>query len=132
MSKAFTLTASIPASPKKVYNAWLDSKEHSLMTGGAPAIINNEVDQPFAAHNAYLWGKNLELVPDKKIVQTWRTTGFKSTDEDSKIEVTLEKSTDGTLLTLTHSKVPDQEIHVEQGWVSHYFEPMTNYFNNKQ
>ena len=131
MTKAFTLKATIPASPREVYNAWLDSKEHSMMTGGAPAIMNNEVDKPFAAHNAYLWGKNLELVPNKKIVQTWRTTGFKSTDEDSKIEVTLEKSTKGTLLTLKHSNIPEQEIHVEQGWVSHYFEPMTNYFNSK-
>jgi len=131
MSNTFILKTNIPASPEDVYNAWLDSEAHSAMTGGSPAIINNEVDKPFAAHNAYLWGKNLELIPNKKIVQTWRTTGFNSSDEDSRIEVTLEKSTDGTLLTLTHSNVPDQEIHVEQGWVSHYFEPMTTYFNNK-
>ncbi len=131
MKKTFILTTTIPASPKKVYKAWLNSKAHSAMTGGSPAIINNEVDQPFAAHNAYLWGKNLELVPNKKIVQTWRTTGFKPTDEDSQIEVTLEKHPDGTLLTLTHIKVPEQEAHVEQGWVTHYFEPMDVYFKNK-
>lgn len=131
MKKSFTLTAKFPASPKEVYEAWLDSDAHSAMTGGSPTIMSNEEGQPFAAHNAYLWGKNLELVPNKKIVQTWRTTGFKSTDEDSKIEVSLEEVKEGTLLTLKHTNVPEQEIHVEQGWVSHYFEPMTSYFKNK-
>ena len=131
MKKSFTLTAKIPASPKEVYEAWLDSDAHSAMTGGSPTIMSNEEGKPFAAHNAYLWGKNLELVPNKKIVQTWRTTGFKSTDEDSQIEVLLEEDQEGTLLTLKHSNVPEQEIHVEQGWVSHYFEPMTSYFKNK-
>jgi len=131
MKKSFTLTAKFPASPKEIYDAWLDSDAHSAMTGGSPTIISNEVGKPFAAHNANLWGKNLELVPNKKIVQTWRTTGFKSTDEDSQIEVLLEEDKEGTLLTLKHSNVPEQEIHVEQGWVSHYFEPMTTYFKNK-
>ena len=131
MKKKFTLTTTIPATPAEVYSAWLDSEEHAAMTGGSPAIINNEVDLPFAAHNAYLWGKNLELIPNRKIVQSWRTTGFKSTDEDSQIEVNFEEHNDGTLLTLTHSNVPVQEAHVEQGWVTHYFEPMIAYFNSK-
>jgi len=131
MKKSFTLTAKFPASPKEIYEAWLDSDAHSAMTGGSPTIMSNEEGKPFAAHNANLWGKNLELVPNKKIVQTWRTIGFKSTDEDSQIEVLLEEVKEGTLLTLNHSNIPEQEIHVEQGWVSHYFEPMTTYFKNK-
>lgn len=131
MKTKFTLTAIIPASPAEVYAAWLDSDSHAAMTGGSPAIINNEVDQPFTAHNAYLWGKNLELIPNQKIVQSWRTTGFNATDEDSRIEVKLEEHSDGTLLTLMHSHVPIQEAHVEQGWVTHYFEPMIEYFNKQ-
>ena len=132
MKKKFTLTTIMPASPAEVYAAWLDSEAHAAMTGGSPAIMNDEVDLPFAAHNAYLWGKNLELIPDQKIVQSWRTTGFKSTDEDSQIEVNFEEHEEGTLLTLTHSNVPAQEEHVEQGWVTHYFEPMIAYFNSRE
>lgn len=129
--KKFILKTTLPATPKAVYDAWLDSDAHAAMTGGSPAIINDEVGMPFAAHNAYLWGTNLELVPYKKIVQSWRSTGFKATDEDSLIEVLLEKKPEGCLLTLTHSKVPDQEAAVEQGWVDHYFEPMKEYFTNR-
>jgi len=131
MKHKFKIQAIIPASPKRVYEAWLDSESHAAMTGGSAAIISNEVGMPFAAHGAHLWGTNIELVSNQKIVQTWRTTGFKSTDEDSKIEIYLEEHVDGTLLTLTHSNVPEQEHQVEQGWVSHYFEPMTKYFNDK-
>lgn len=126
----FTLSTVLPASPQQVYDAWLDSESHAGMTGGSIAIMSAEVDKPFAAHGAYLWGKYIELIPYKKIVQTWRTTGFKETDNDSTIEVTLEEHTNGTLLTLVHYNVPEQEYHVEQGWVSHYFEPMNTYFKN--
>lgn len=132
MGKTITLKITLPATPQAIYNAWMDSEAHAAMTGGSPAIMGKEVGQPYTAHNAYLWGKNLELVPNKKIVQSWRSTGFKPTDEDSQVEVVLEKHKEGTLLTLKHSKVPDQEVHVEQGWVTHYFEPMTHYFKSKK
>jgi len=131
MLKKFRLQTVIPASPTEVYKAWLNSESHAEMTGGSPAIVNDEVGKPFAAHNAYLWGKNLVLEPYSKIIQSWRTSGFKSTDEDSEIEINFENHEKGTLLTLTHSKVPEQEAHVEQGWVSHYFEPMIAYFTDK-
>lgn len=130
--KKFTLRTTIKATPKEVYEAWLDSEAHSAMTGGSPAIVNKEEGEPFAAHNAYLWGKNLQLIPNQKIVQSWRSIGFKSTDEDSIVEVTFKKNKEGTLLTLTHTKVPDQEEHVKQGWVAHYFEPMAVYFSLKR
>ncbi|MEK6155557.1 SRPBCC domain-containing protein [Flavobacteriaceae bacterium 3-367] len=129
MKHTFTISEVIPASPEVIYMAWLDPDGHSAMTGGGKAIVHDEVDKPFAVHDAYLWGKNLQLIPGKKIVQSWRTTGFETADEDSKIEVVLSPHAEGTLLTLTHSNVPDQEVHVKQGWVRHYFEPMKAYFS---
>ena len=33
MPYTFTLTATIPASPEEIYQAWLDSIGHSEMTG---------------------------------------------------------------------------------------------------
>ncbi len=132
MAKTITLKTIIPATPKMVYDAWLNSKEHTAMTGGPTAVISNEVGSPFTAHNAYLWGKNLELIPVQKIVQTWRTNGFKSTDSDSQIEITLKSHSNGTSLTLRHSNIPSQEGHVVKGWISHYFNPMKAYFKTKQ
>jgi uncharacterized protein YndB with AHSA1/START domain len=128
MPYAFTLTATIPASARKIYDAWLDSAAHTEMTGGE-AAMSDEVGAQVVAWGGYITGRNLELVPGERIVQSWRTSEFTEQHEDSIITVTLEEVADGTLLTLTHSRVPDGQTSYEQGgWQQHYFEPMQEYF----
>jgi uncharacterized protein YndB with AHSA1/START domain len=128
MSYDFTLTALIPATPQAIYDAWLDSRGHTQMTGGE-AEMSAEVGGSFTAWDGYISGKNLELVPHARIVQSWRTTQFTETDADSKITVTLTPAAGGTSLTLVHSNVPDgQTSYEEGGWQTHYFEPMEKYF----
>src|SRR6202171_4420576 len=83
----FTLTAVIPASAREIYEAWLDSLAHSEMTGGE-AIMSDEVGAEVAAWDGYITGRNLELVPGKRIVQSWRTSEFTDQHEDSIITVT--------------------------------------------
>ncbi len=132
MSLKFTLTAKIPASAKAIYNAWLDSEEHALMTDSESAVASHDVGAEYKAHGEYITGINKELVPNKKIVQTWRSSSFKKSDPDSLIEVLLVEKNGATEITLIHSNIPEPEYHVEKGWVDHYFEPMTRYFLAKQ
>ena len=74
-------------------------------------------------------GVIVELIPGERIVQTWRTSEFTDEHEDSVISIVLAEVEDGTLLTLEHSNVPDdQRSYEESGWQSHYFEPMIAYF----
>ncbi len=128
MPYSFTLTTIIPASAQEIYDAWLDSLEHSEMTGG-PATMSDEVGADVSAWGGYITGRNLELVPGARIVQSWRTSEFTDELEDSIITVTLEEVDDGTLLTLEHSNVPDAHRSYEEGgWQSNYFEPMVAYF----
>src|ERR1700682_4399446 len=87
MQYAFTLTTTIPASAEDIYEAWLDSLAHSEMTGGE-AIMSDEVGAEVAAWDGYITGRNLELVPGKRIVQSWRTSEFTDQHEDSIITVT--------------------------------------------
>jgi uncharacterized protein YndB with AHSA1/START domain len=132
MQYAFTLTTTLPASAQEVYEAWLDSLAHTEMTG-SEAIMSDEVGAEVAAWDGYIAGRNLELVPGERIVQSWRTTEFTDEHEDSIITVTLEEVADGTLLTLTHSKVPEAHKSYEQGgWQKHYFEPMRDYFSKRK
>ena len=35
MAFSFTLTDSIPATPRQIYDVWLDSRGHTAMTGSA-------------------------------------------------------------------------------------------------
>ena len=59
----------------------------------------------------------------------WRTAHFNSQHEDSIIEIELDSDGDMTILTLTHSNVPDgQTSYEEMGWQTHYFEPMLRRF----
>ena len=132
MPYSFILTATIPASPQDIYEAWLDSMGHSRMTGGA-AQMSDQIGAEVSAWDGYISGRNLELIPAERIVQSWRTSEFGDTHEDSTITVILQSLGDGTLLTLEHSNVPDERRSYEEGgWQSNYFEPMTAYFAERQ
>jgi uncharacterized protein YndB with AHSA1/START domain len=132
MPYSFVLTATIPATPQEVYEAWLDSVGHSEMTGGE-ANMSDRVGAEVSAWDGYIRGRNLELVPGERIVQSWRTSEFGDEHEDSTITVVLQGLGDGTLLTLEHSNVPDeQRSYEEEGWQSNYFEPMAAYFTERK
>ena len=129
MPYSYTLTATIPASPEEIYDAWLDSFGHSEMTG-SPATMSDQVGAEVSAWEGYITGRNLELVPGERIVQSWRTSEFEEEHGDSVITLTLEPVEGGTLLTLEHSNVPDeQKSYEEGGWEANYFEPMIAYFS---
>ena len=84
----------------------------------------------FTAWDGYIWGKNIELKPNKEIVQSWRTSQFNENDEDSNLKIQLRELKNGTELTLVHSNIPEGETHYKEGWIEHYFEPMKNYFED--
>ncbi len=132
MPYTFTLTTTIPASPEEIYQAWLDSLAHSEMTGGA-ANMSEQIGAEVSAWDGYISGRNLELVPDQRIVQSWRTSEFADEQGDSVITILLQEADEGTLLTLEHSNVPDeQRSYEETGWQENYFEPMVVYFTERK
>jgi activator of HSP90 ATPase len=128
MAFSFTLTDVIPATPRQIYDAWLDSRGHTAMTGSAAEAAATE-GASFTAWGGYISGHNLTLEPGRRIVQSWRTTRFTKNDPDSQIEVLLEPAGEGTRLTLHHTNVPDGHTGYQNGgWQEHYFEPMKRYF----
>jgi uncharacterized protein YndB with AHSA1/START domain len=107
---------------------WLDAGEHGAFTG-EDAAIDAAVGGAFTVGDSYIQGKTLKLTPYRKIVQTWPTTDFAPADEDSKLEIVLDKMGDGTRITLSHSNVSDgQGSGYEEGWKEYYFKPMSKYF----
>ena len=132
MPYTFTLTTTIPASPEEIYQAWLDSLAHSEMTGGA-ANMSEQIGAEVSAWDGYISGRNLELVPGERIVQSWRTSEFADEHGNSVITILLQEADEGTLLTLEHSNVPDeQRSYEESGWQENYFEPMVAYFTERK
>ncbi len=127
----FTIKTQIKATAKEIYINWLSSEGHTKMTGGE-ALVSDKVGESFTAWDGYIKGKNLELKPFNKIVQSWRSSNFKENEEDSQIEVLLVENTDGTEITLTHSNVPEDGEHYKKGWEEHYFQPMREYFSDNK
>jgi uncharacterized protein YndB with AHSA1/START domain len=129
MSESFSVSTILPASPERIYKAWLDSTEHGLFSGGL-AEISPEVGGAFTAWDGYIKGVTLELTPFSRILQSWRAEDFPEGAEDSQIEVILEEVHGGTRLTLVHSNIPDgQAADFKQGWLDYYFTPMNAYFS---
>ncbi len=127
MKEQFELKATFPVKPAVIYNAWLDSAEHSKMTGGE-AICSNIIGASFTAWDGYISGTNQFLIENERIVQTWRTTEFGETDEDSELTLAFAEVPNGCKLTLTHTNIPEGQSNYKQGWEDHYFTPMRAYF----
>ena len=67
---------------KQLYDLYMDPKKHSIVTGGVAKIAAKE-GAKYSVHAGYITGKNLQLVKDKMIVQTWRTQEWAKDDLDS-------------------------------------------------
>jgi len=128
MKNGFALSEIIPAKPSEIYNAWLNTKGHAAMTG-SPAKVDGKVGGKFTAWDGYIFGSTLELTPNQRIVQAWRTSEFPDNAPDSRVEILLEEVDSGTKVTLTHSNMPEGQIEsYRQGWDDFYFKPMKEYF----
>jgi uncharacterized protein YndB with AHSA1/START domain len=128
MLEAIRLTTVLPASPERIYQAWLDAAEHTAFTG-ARATVEPHIGGRHSAWDGYIEGKTLELEPSRRIKQSWRSTEFPEGHADSHLEVMLEPESGGTRITIFHSDIPEgQGKMYEEGWREHYFEPMAEYF----
>lgn len=132
MSDSIKLSVTLPTDPKTLYNAWLNSNDHTAFTK-SKAVIEKKVGSSFSAHDGYITGKNELLHMNKRIVQSWRTTDFDEECEDSLIEISFEKVEKGTKLIIQHSNLPDDTGKTyRKGWRDHYFKPMKEYFEDKK
>lgn len=128
MDREVQLVENFKVHPQTLYNDWLCSEKHSAFTG-SPAEIEPNPGGRFTAWDGYIWGVNLELEPDRRIVQSWRTTEFPKNAEDSRIEIIFEPANGGTQLTIRHLNIPDgQADGYEAGWEDYYFKPMRDYY----
>lgn len=128
MQNEFTVSETIHASAETIYAAWLSTQGHTLMTG-SPAKVNGTVNGEFTAWDGYIWGTFLELEPNRRILQAWRTGEFPDDAADSRVEVLLEEINGKTKVTLIHSNIPaGQADDYKQGWEDFYFKPMREYF----
>lgn len=122
-TKTIRQSVTFKASPHKVYEALMDSRKHARFTG-AKAKISRKVNGKFTAYDGYIEGIHLDLVPDRKIVQSWRGSDWPE-GHFSKATFSLKKVKDGARLTFAQRGVPDQHYDdIRQGWYDYYWKPM--------
>ena len=122
-TKTIRQSVTIKASPHEIYEALLDSRQHSRFTG-SEAKISRQVGGKFTAYDGYAEGVNLELVPDEKIVQTWRASDWPE-GHYSQVTFALKSINGKTHLTFTQSGVPEEFYDdVSQGWRDYYWTPL--------
>ena len=118
-------TVTFKARPHVVYEMLMDSAEHARFTG-AEASISREVGGAFTAYDGALTGTNIELVPDAKIVQSWRAGDWPE-GHYSTATFLLEEAEGGTRLTFTQTGVPEQHYDdIRQGWRDFYWSKMAS------
>ena len=123
MAKTIRQSVTIKASPKQVYEALMDSRKHTKFSG-QKAVISRKVGGKFTAYGDYISGKNLELVANRKIVQSWHGSDWPE-GHFSKITIGLKQVKAGTKLTFTQSGVPANKYSgIKQGWIDYYWKPL--------
>lgn len=119
--------------PAKLYGLFMNSAKHTAATG-MPARISAKVGGNWSAFGGMILGKNLVLIPNKMIVQTWRSSEWKKKDPDSILVVSFEKSAGGgAQVELTHVGVPEYDHDgVTNGWMKFYWEPWRKYLSGSK
>jgi len=112
--------------PKKLYDLYMNAKLHSLIAGG-PVKISNKAGANFSAHGGWIIGKNLHLVKDKLIVQSWRGADWSKDHPDSIFMISLESKGKDVVLYAVHANLPDKAVAgITKGWYDHYGIPGNN------
>ena len=117
------VTRTIPASPERVYDVWLDhTSPGGPWHGAKKVIIDLAVDGLF--YHAMDWegrtwshyGRFLALERGKKIEHTWMSPA--TLGLETVVSITLDQKGDDTVITIDHRGVPDDDMgrHHAQGW----------------
>jgi activator of HSP90 ATPase len=127
--------AAFKASRKRVYEALTDTAlfdkviqlsgvMQSMRLGSRPTDISREEGGAFLLFGGYITGRHIELVPNKRIVQAWRTGGWApGVYSIAKFELVEQGS--GTRIVFDHTGFPKgQAESLASGWKAHYWEPL--------
>lgn len=120
----------IRANPKEVYNALINSKKHSKFTS-APAKIGSRPGSAFTCYGNYISGFTLELDPNRRIVQAWRSQGWPPGHFSIVTFALSPKGKDQTELHFIQIGVPaDDYTEKNKGWRTHYWEPLKEFLES--
>jgi activator of HSP90 ATPase len=131
MPRTIILAASLPATPDKLFDMYLDAEAHAAFTG-LRVILEPHRGGVFEAFDGMLSGTILHVEPKTLIVQTWRSGNWPLTAMDSVLMLSFWPAEDGARIELVHVNVPEEDFAgVSQGWEKYYWTPWHDYLIGK-
>jgi activator of HSP90 ATPase len=124
--KTFKKTFRINAEPSDVYSALTNPYTIELWSG-YPAEMSTDPESEFSLWEGDITGKNLEFIPDKKIVQEWY---FGDQPEKSIVTISVFPDKGNSSVTVEHTNIPDDEYdNIAEGWREFYIGAIISFFN---
>lgn len=124
------------ASSARVYETLTSPRQFEALTrlsdaaallsapGAEPTAISPEVGGPFTLFGGYITGRNLQMVPARRLVQAWRARSWEP-GAFSVVRFELQTRAHGCRLIFDHRGFPDsQGESLAYGWRVHYWEPL--------
>ena len=123
MTKPIHQSITLPAKAAQIFDTFLDANAHGTVVGSKVSITRREGDR-WKAFDGMLPGRNLRIVPERLIVQSWRSSGWKKDDDDSILVLAFSDTPEGGRIELTHVNVPTHDHRgVTEGWEKYYWRP---------
>ncbi|CAJ0745941.1 633_t:CDS:10, partial [Entrophospora sp. SA101] len=114
-------------SADQIYETLLDPGRVTAWTRSRPDIFRL-VGSKFSLFDGNVTGTILELVPNEKIVQTWRLRTWPK-DHFSTVTLRFEQTSDNTMVHLTQEGIPIGEVDiVRRNWQNYYWNSIKSVF----
>jgi activator of HSP90 ATPase len=139
--KSIHQEANFRASRKRVYEALTSASQFDKMThlgaamgsgmalGTAPTEISTQAGGLFTIFAGHIVGRQVELVPNQRIVQAWRVVNW-DPGLFSIARFELVEQGSGTRLVFDHTGFPKgQAEHLAAGWKGNYWEPLDKFLS---
>jgi activator of HSP90 ATPase len=124
--KTFKRIFKINASPSDIYAALTNPYTIELWSG-YPAGMSTEPGSEFSLWEGDITGKNLEFIPDRKVVQEWY---FGDQGDKSIVTISINPDGENSVVTVEQTNIPDDDFaDIAEGWREYYIGAIINFFN---
>jgi activator of HSP90 ATPase len=118
----------VKATVEKVWGAMVKVEEMQKW-GAGPAVMDDQVGREFKLWGGDVWGKNIEVIPQQRLVQEWFGGKW---DKPSVVAMFLTQKPGETVIDVYHEGVPQVEREaVKDGWDRYYWGPIKKYLEDK-
>ena len=115
----------INADPELLYNALTNAATIQLWSG-EPAVMEPVEGSEFSLFDGSICGRNLEFIPNKKIVQQWY---FGEQQEPSIVNIILHADKNKTSVEIRQSNIPDEDFdNITEGWNEVYMKSLMMFY----